>query len=65
MGKIREFQVRTNGCTENTSIEKTFLGKQIPQDMLDLAERTETRYEVVEKIIDLGQDHDGLFFQVQ
>ncbi len=33
--------------------------------MLDFAERTESRYEVIEKIADLGQDHDGMFFQVQ
>ncbi len=33
--------------------------------MLDLPERTESRYEVVEKIVDLGQDHERLLFQVQ
>ncbi len=40
-------------------------GKMFPQDMLDLAEPTESCYEVMKKIVDLGQDKDGLFFQVQ
>ncbi len=38
----------------------SLLGKQIPQDMLELAERTEFLYEVIEKIFDLCQDHGGL-----
>jgi len=34
-------------------------------EMLDLAESTEARYEVVHKILNVGQAPDGLFFQVQ
>lgn len=32
--------------------------------MLDITKRTESRYEVIEKIVDLGESTDGLFFQV-
>ncbi len=52
-------------CARLLKYRDSLLGKQIPQDMLDLAEGTESRYEVIEKIVDLGQDHDGLFLQIQ
>ncbi len=52
-------------CARLLKYRDSLLVKQIPQDMFDLAERTESRYEVIENITDLGQDHDGLFFQVQ
>ena len=32
---------------------------------MDLAERIESRYEIVEKIVDVGEAPDGLFFRVQ
>ncbi len=54
--------------TERVSVLKyrdSLLVKQISQDMLALAERTESHYEVIEKIFDLDQDQNGLFFQVQ
>lgn len=33
--------------------------------MLDLADRTETRFEVVKRILDVEKAPDGLFFQVR
>lgn len=35
----------------------------VPPAILDLAEQTESRYEVVEKIIDVGKAPDGPFFR--
>ena len=52
-------------CARLLRYRDSLLGKPIPQDMLELAERTESRYEVIEKIVDLGQDRDVLFFRVQ
>ena len=52
-------------CAQLLKYRDSLLGKPVPQDMLDLAERTESRYEVIEKIVDLGQHRDGLFFRVQ
>ncbi len=62
---LRGGKIERVHCARSLKYRDSLLGKQIPQDMLDLAERTESRYEVIEKIVDLGQDHDGLFFQVQ
>lgn len=33
--------------------------------MMDLAERTTAKYETIERIIEVGEDPDGLFFRVQ
>ena len=33
--------------------------------MTDLADRTESRYGIVEKIMDVGEAPDGLFFRAQ
>lgn len=33
--------------------------------LLELADKTEVRYEVVDSILDLGEAEDGLFFQVR
>lgn len=43
----------------------SLLGKNVPKEMLDLAETTESRYEVAENIKDIGEAPDGLFFRVQ
>lgn len=37
----------------------------VPPRLLELAEKTEARYEVVDTILDLGQAKDGLFFQIR
>lgn len=37
----------------------------MPQQMLDLAERTSSRFEVVDQIMDVGEASDGLFFRVK
>jgi len=37
----------------------------VSEELMDLAERSEAKYELVEKIIDIGEDHDGIFLQVQ
>ena len=52
-------------CARLLKYRDSLLGKTVPQDMLDLAKRTESCYEVIEKIADLGQDRYGLFFRVQ
>lgn len=52
-------------CARLIRYRDSLLGEPVPQDMLDLADHTETRFEVVEKIIDIGETPDGLFFQVQ
>lgn len=52
-------------CARLLKYDDSLQGKEIPQDMIDLADRTEARYQVVKKIINLGQAPDGLFFQVE
>jgi len=39
-------------------------GTTVPQDMLELADKTESRYEVIDKIIDIGEDKDEIWLQV-
>ena len=41
---------------ENTTVSKA---------LLDLADRSEAQYELVEKIIGIGEDHNGIFLNVQ
>jgi len=43
----------------------SLLGKPVPQEMLDLADHTASRYEIVERILDVGEAPDGMFFRVQ
>lgn len=52
-------------CTRLLNYRDSLLGEPVPQKMLDLTDRTETQFEVVEKIIDIGKALDRLFFQVQ
>lgn len=40
-------------------------GKDLPKEILDLAERNSSPYEVIERIVDVGEDSDGLLFHVQ
>ncbi len=39
-------------------------GANVPQTVLDLADRSESRYEVIDAILDIGQDCDKLYFKV-
>ena len=52
-------------CARLIKYRDSLLCKPVPKEMMDLAERTESRYEVVEKILDIGEAPDGLFFRVQ
>ena len=37
----------------------------VSKKLLELADRSEAQYEIVGKIVDIGEDHDGIFLQVQ
>ncbi len=52
-------------CARLLKYRDSLQGKPVSKKMLDLAETTEARYEVVHKILNVGQAPDGLFFQVQ
>lgn len=39
-------------------------GTEDPQAMIELADKTESRYEEIYKIVDLGEDTDGTWFRV-
>lgn len=39
--------------------------KPVSESLLELADRTEAQYELVDKIIGIGEDHDGIFLHVQ
>lgn len=45
--------------------EDNLLGSKVPQDVLDLADQSESKYEIVEKIWDVGKEQDNLFLRVQ
>lgn len=40
-------------------------GSEVPEQVLDLADRTAAKYEVVEKIVDIDDNEDGIWFQLQ
>lgn len=52
-------------CARLLKNRDSLLGTTVPDDMLELAERSESRYEIIEKIIDVGTADDGFFFQVK
>eukprot|EP00171_Calliarthron_tuberculosum_P014755 IDg14755t1 len=52
-------------CTRLIMYRDSLHGQQVPDDMLELAERTEIRYEIIEKIIDVREADGEHFFQVQ
>lgn len=52
-------------CARLIKHRDPLLGNPVSQEMFDLAERTESRFEVVEKLLDVGEAPDGLFFRVQ
>lgn len=47
-----------------TKYDDSLLGSEVLEELVDLAEKTETRYEVIGELIDLGEADDGLFFQL-
>jgi len=42
-----------------------FEGTEVPQTVIDLADHVKARFEIIEKILDLGRATDGLFAKVQ
>lgn len=40
-------------------------GAAVSKELMDLAESTEARYELIEKLMDIGEDADGIHLQVQ
>lgn len=52
-------------CARLIKYRDALNGQPVPKDMMDLAEQTDSRYEIVDRIVDVGEAPDGLFFQVQ
>lgn len=40
-------------------------GAEVPTEVLDLADRTTAKYEVVERIVDISKNHEGLWLRLQ
>ena len=40
-------------------------GAVVSKELMDLAERTEARYELMENLMNIGEDDDGIHIQVQ
>ena len=49
-------------CARLINYKDSLHGSAIPKEMLDIAERSEARFEFIEKIIDIGEAPDGLIF---
>lgn len=62
---LREIKTDRVHCARLIKYRDSIIGSPVPKEMIELAEATETRYEVVENIIEVGKAPDGLFFQVQ
>ncbi|MEM1369509.1 MAG: RNase H-like domain-containing protein [Cyanobacteria bacterium P01_H01_bin.15] len=52
-------------CTRMIKYNDGFLGKEVPKEILELADMSESRYEIAEKITDVGEDNESLFLRVQ
>ena len=52
-------------CARLIKCRDSLLGFPVPKEMMELAKRTESRFEVSDKILDIGEAPDGLFFHVQ
>lgn len=42
-----------------------FENREMSQKILDYVDRLKAQYEIVDKIIDIGEDRDGIFLQIQ
>lgn len=62
---IQDGKTEQAHCARLILYRDTLLGRALPKEMFDLADRTASRYEVVQRIVDLGEAADGLFFNVQ
>lgn len=52
-------------CARLIKYRDSLLGKPVPKEIMDLAARTESKYETVHCITEVGEADDGLFFRVQ
>ena len=52
-------------CARLLLYRDSLLGTTVPDEVLDLADRTESRYEIADRITDIGDDHDGIFLRIQ
>lgn len=52
-------------CARPIKYRDSLLGQPVPKEMMDLAERTRSRSEVVDKILHVGEAPNGFCFRVQ
>lgn len=52
-------------CARLQLYRKSTENSDVSEELTNLAERTESQYELVEKTIDIGQYRNGIFLQVQ
>lgn len=52
-------------CARLTLYSSELDGKEVPQEILDLADRSESRYEILERIVGLSENHEGIWFHLQ
>ena len=52
-------------CARLLLYPDSLLGTTVPDEVLDLADRTESRYETTDRITDIGEKHDGIFLRIQ
>ncbi len=70
VASLHDIRVENVHCARLKQYHNSLLRHKVPKELLDLADRTQSRYKVVEKIIDVGEAHwaspwhDGLFCQV-
>lgn len=51
-------------CVQILPYQDSLNGKKVSDDMLDLVERTESQYEIIKRIVDIGEADDGIFLRV-
>lgn len=39
-------------------------GEEVPEDILQLADWTESRYEIMVSIVDIADNHEGIWFRI-
>lgn len=63
--KITDRSVEKVHCARLRLYRHNLEDTPVSKELLDLADRSEAQYEIVEKIVDIGETPDGLFLQIQ
>lgn len=65
IAQFKEGEIEKFDCTRLLLYWPGKGNQPVSKELVGLVDRTEVQYELVEKIFDIGRDHNGIFLQTQ